>query len=272
MMEEMYATSKFLKSQGITDPEIGLVLGTGLGDLATKIEVDKKIDYEDIPNFPLSTVESHAGKLIYGKIGGKQVLAMQGRFHYYEGYTMQQITFPIRVMALLGIKVLLLSNACGALNLDYEKGDLMIIDDHLNMLSDNPLIGKNIKDFGPRFPDMSRPYDPEIIEKMEKIALQEGLKVQKGVYMAVAGPNLETRAEYRAFRIMGADVVGMSTIPEVLVARHMGIPCGAVSVITDIGDPDNLPEVDIDEIIAIAGKAEKKLTQLFVGLINELDL
>lgn len=271
-MRQIKEAFTFLRGKGISEPEIGIVLGTGLGKLADEIEQEIVVEYTNIPHFPVSTVESHAGKLIYGSIGGKKVLAMQGRFHYYEGYSMQQITFPVRVMKLLGIKTLLLSNACGALNLDYEKGDLMIIDDHINLLCDNPLIGPNMDDFGPRFPDMSEPYSKDLIKKLQEIARDENIKVHTGVYASVPGPNLETRAEYRYLRIIGGDVVGMSTIPEVLVARHMDLPCAAISVITDVGDPNNLQPVNITEILEVAGKAEVKMTRLFVRLIEDIQM
>jgi purine-nucleoside phosphorylase len=212
----------------------------------------------------------HKGKLIYGTIGEKAVLAMQGRFHYYEGYTMQQITFPVRVMRLLGINSLLLSNAAGGLNLQYKKGDLILIEDHINLLPGNPLIGKNINEFGPRFPDMSQPYSLELNTKLLRIALEEGISLKQGVYVSVAGPNLETRAEYRFLRLIGADVVGMSTVPEVIVANHMSLPCATVSVITDECDPDNLQPISIEEIIEVASKADRKLSLLFKKLIEEL--
>ncbi len=269
-MEKINQTVSFLKGKGITKPEIGIVLGTGLGQLINEIQIEKSIDYKDIPNFPLSTVESHSGKLIYGEIKGKKVLAMQGRFHYYEGYTMQQITFPVRVMKMLGIKYLLLSNAGGAINLSFKKGTLMLIDDHINLQPDNPLIGKNFDELGPRFPDMSRPYSEYLNKKLIGIAKRENIKLNKGVYVSVPGPNLETRAEYRFLKTIGADVVGMSTVPEVIVANHMNLPCAAVSVLTDECDPDNLVPVGIKEIIEVAGKAEPNLIKLFVALISEL--
>ena len=253
------------------EPEIGIVLGTGLGALADQIETEKVIAYNFIPHFPISTVESHFGKLIFGKLGDKRVVAMQGRMHYYEGYDMQQLTFPIRIMKLLGVSTLFISNACGALNLDYQNGDLMVIDDHINMQGDNPLIGPNLAELGPRFPDMSRPYDPDLIDKALAIGNEQGYRMQKGVYVAVTGPNLETRAEYRMLRILGGDVVGMSTVPEVLVARHMGMQVCAISVITDVGDPDNLPEVSLEDVIRVAKEAEPKLSYIFKELIVGLD-
>jgi purine-nucleoside phosphorylase len=261
---------EFLKEKGFSG-EIGIILGTGLGALIDEVEIEREISYDDIPHFPVSTVESHHGKLIMGKIGGKKALIMQGRFHYYEGYRFDQITFPVRVMRLLGIKVLLISNAAGAVNLSYSKGDLMIIDDHINLLPGNPLIGKNQDDLGPRFPDMSEPYSQKLIKLMEEAARELNIKVQKGVYLAVSGPTLETRAEYRMMKTLGADAVGMSTVPECIVANQMGLPVAAISVITDIGDPDNLKAVKLEEIIAVAKEAEKGLSTLFKRLIEKVD-
>jgi len=252
-------------------PRIGIILGTGLGGLISEIDIISQFDYADIPNFPVSTVESHAGKLIYGKIKGKYVLAMQGRFHYYEGYTMQQIVFPVRVMHKLGIRTLLISNACGGLNPQFSRGDLMIMDDHINLLGDNPLIGQNLDEFGPRFPDMSEPYSQRLIKLAEEIALDNRIKVQKGVYAAVSGPNLETRAEYRFLRGAGADVVGMSTIPEDIAAVHAGMEVFAVSVITDECFPDALQKVELSEIIETANKAEPKLTLLMKEMVERID-
>jgi purine-nucleoside phosphorylase len=270
MMEKLKEAVSFLKSKGIEKPEIGIILGTGLGSLANDVQVEISLDYKDIPHFPLSTVEFHSGKLIYGELGGKKVLVMNGRFHFYEGYTLQEVTFPVRVMKMLGINYLFVSNAAGAINLDLPKASLMIIDDHINMLPGSPLVGKNLDELGPRFPDMSRPYDPELISLMEKIAAEKGIEINKGVYVAWIGPSLETRAEYRFIKLMGADAVGMSTVPEVLVANHMGMKVAAISVITDKGDPDNLHPVNIDDIIRNAMIAEKDLVLLFKSLIREL--
>lgn len=270
MLTKINETVEFLKRKGITAPEIGIVLGTGLGNLATKITAEIEIEYSEIPHFPEATVEFHSGKLIYGTLEGKKVLAMKGRFHFYEGYDFQQITLPIRVMKLLGINYLLLSNAAGGMNLKWKKGDLMLIDDHINLLPGNPLIGKNLDAFGPRFPDMSQPYSDKLNTMLATIANEKGITLRKGVYVAVTGPNLETRAEYRFLKIIGADAVGMSTIPEVIVANHMSLPCAAISVLTDECDPDNLKPVDISEIIAIAGKAELSLTEIFTELIKRL--
>lgn len=271
MAENISDTVKFLQDSGIVKPEICIILGTGLGKLVDHIEIDKSINYEDIPNFPVSTVEFHKGKLIYGKMNGKQVLAMQGRFHFYEGYSMQEITFPIRVMKSLGVKYLLISNAAGAMNLDFKKGSLMLIDDHINLLGDGPLIGPNHNNLGPRFPDMSQPYSNFLNDKLEKIAKDKNIQLHKGVYVAVAGPNLETRAEYRFLKGIGADVVGMSTVPEVIVANHTGLPCAAVSVLTDECDPDNLHPVEIKDILETAAKAEVDLIKLFSELVKELE-
>jgi len=270
MIEKIAETVQFLENHEIDKPEIGIILGTGLGGLVDEIEVDKTIDYSNIPNFPVSTVESHKGKLIYGLLNGKKVLAMQGRFHYYEGYSMQQITFPVRVMKLLGVKYLLVSNACGAVNLEFRKGELMLITDHINLLGDNPLIGKNIDEFGTRFPDMGQPYSKFINDKITALSRKHNIVLNMGVYAAVAGPNLETRAEYRYVRNIGADVIGMSTVPEVLVANHMNLPVAAISVITDECDPDNLAPVALAEILEVAGRAEKGLTKLFVELVGIL--
>lgn len=270
MLEKVKETVDFITSKGIEKPKIGIILGTGLGKLIDHLELIVSLDYKDIPNFPESTVEFHSGKLMYGLIHGKEVLVMNGRFHFYEGYSLQEITFPIRVMKLLGIENLLVSNACGAVNLDYEPASLMIIEDHINMIPGNPLIGKNHDGFGPRFPDMSQPYDFDLIAKMEEIAASNNIMVNKGVYVAWMGPNLETRAEYRFARTMGADVVGMSTVPEVIVANHMSMKVAAISVITDMCDPDNLKSVDIKDILKNAAVAEEDLICVFKDLIKLL--
>jgi purine-nucleoside phosphorylase len=249
---------------------IGIILGTGLGGLVKEIEIAHEISYDQLPHFPISTVESHHGKLIFGKINGKNVVAMQGRFHYYEGYTMQQITYPVRVMKFLGVETLLVSNACGGMNPLYKRGDVMIMADHINMLGDNPLIGKNEDELGPRFPDMSEPYNLELIELAENVALENKIKVQKGVYVAVPGPNLETKAEYRFLRATGADVVGMSTIPENIVANHMGMKVLGISIVTDECFPDALKPVNVKEIIATAMQAEPKMTLIMKELIKRL--
>lgn len=259
-----------IRSKTKSETPIGIILGTGLGGLALEIEKEIEIPYSDIAHFPLSTVESHAGKLIFGKLGGKNVVAMQGRFHFYEGYTMQQITFPVRVMKFLGVKTLLVSNACGGMNPQYRPGDIMIMDDHINLLGDNPLRGKNEDTLGPRFPDMSEPYSKKLIAMAEQIALEEKIKVQRGVYVAVMGPNLETRAEYRFLRYIGADVVGMSTIPEVIVANHMSIACLGFSIVTDECFPDSLQPVDIQKIIKTAGEAEPKMTRIMKKVVEKI--
>lgn len=263
-------TKVFLKDQLKGTPQIGIILGTGLEKLVSEIEIIQEIDYKNIPHFALSTVESHAGKLIFGNLSGKTVLAMQGRFHYYEGYSMQQITFPVRVMHELEIKTLIVSNACGGMNPQLSAGEIMVINDHINMLGDNPLIGPNLDEYGPRFPDMSEPYSKKLIELAEKTALEKQIKLRKGIYLAVSGPNLETRAEYRFLRATGADVVGMSTIPEVIVAVHMGMDVLAFSVITDECFPDALKAVSVKEILAIAAKAEPKFTLLMKEVVGRL--
>lgn len=267
LQQQLSETSTYLQQQGFGAAKAGIVLGTGLGELIHKIDIHKSIPYNQIPHFPESTVESHKGQLIFGYIGKTAVIAMQGRFHYYEGYTMQQITFPIRIMKALGVEKLLLSNASGGMNPAFKKGDLVLLNDHINLQPENPLRGVNSPEFGPRFPDMSRPYDVALGEKLQAAA---GNKMHTGVYVAVTGPNLETRAEYRFLRMIGADVVGMSTVPEVIVANQIGLPCAAVSVVTDECDPDHLVPVSIAEIIAVAGKADKVLSGIFAEVIAGL--
>ncbi len=252
------------------DYPIGIILGTGLGGLAKEIDIQHEIEYEDLPHFPLSTVESHHGKLIFGKIDGKSAVVMQGRFHFYEGYSMMQITYPVRVMKYLGVQTLLVSNACGGMNPVYSRGDIMLMADHINLLGDNPLIGKNEDELGPRFPDMSEPYNLELIALAENVALENKIKVQKGVYVAVPGPNLETKAEYRFLRAIGADVVGMSTIPENIVANHMGMKVLGISIVTDECFPDNLKPANIEEIIATAMEAEPKMTFIMKEVVKRL--
>jgi purine-nucleoside phosphorylase len=251
-------------------PEIGIILGTGLGRLAGEIVQKAAIDYEDIPHFPLSTVEFHSGKLIFGTLSGRNVVAMQGRFHYYEGYTMQEITYPVRVMKQLGVKTLIISNACGSMNPHIRKGDIMLIEDHINLLGDNPLIGINDSTFGPRFVDMSEPYSKRLMEVAVEVALENKLRLSKGVYAAMSGPSLETRAEYRFLRAIGADVVGMSTVPETIVARQMGIDVLGISIITDECYPDALKPADIEDIIQTATGAEPKLTLLVKEIVEKL--
>ncbi len=260
----------YIRTKTSLEPPVGIILGTGLGGLAREIQTEVVLDYRSIPHFPLSTVETHSGKLIFGTLSGKQVAAMQGRFHYYEGYTMQQITFPVRVMKFLGVKVLLVSNACGGMNPQFKRGDIMIMTDHINLLGDNPLIGPNDNELGPRFPDMSEPYSRELIELAEQVALEERIRVQRGVYVAMTGPSLETKAEYRFLRNIGADVVGMSTIPEDIVAVHMGMKVLGFSIVTDECFPDALKPADIDEIIHTAMKAEPKLTLIMKRVVEKL--
>ena len=260
----------YLKDKGFDTPEIGIVLGTGLGKFVDEINKETFASYKQIPNFPTTTVEFHQGKLIYGTLEGKKVVVMQGRFHLYEGYSAYEVTFPIRVMHELGIKKLLVSNAAGAINKGYNKGELMLIDDHINLQGGSPLAFKGIEEMGNRFVDLNQPYDATMNKKIEVIAKRNNITIQKGVYASVMGPQLETRAEYRYLGIIGADAVGMSTVPEIIVANHLNLPVSAVSVITDECDPDNLQAVNIQEIIEIAGKAEPDMILLFKELIKEL--
>jgi purine-nucleoside phosphorylase len=265
LIEEATAAIRFRTTMA---PAVGIILGTGLGGLAAEIVQEASIAYADIPHFPLSTVESHSGKLIFGKLAGTGVVAMQGRFHFYEGYTMRQITFPVRVLARLGVKTLLISNAAGGLNPAYRRGDLMMIDDHINLLGDNPLRGPNDDAAGPRFPDMSQPWDRRLLDLAGTIAREKGIACHRGVFVAVQGPNLETRAEYRFLRGIGADAVGMSTVPENIVAVHMGLKVLGISIITDECDPATLRPVDVAEIIRVAGEAEPKLTAMFTEVVR----
>ncbi len=261
-------TTSFIKQRiGDFTPEFGIILGTGLGKLAEEVEVAHQLMYANIPNFPISTVEFHTGKLIFGTLAGRRVVAMQGRLHYYEGYSMQQITFPVRVMKALGVQKLLVSNASGSLNPAIRKGDLAIIDDHINLLPDNPLRGANDNRFGQRFPDMSRPYDPDLIQKGLAIARQHGITTHQVVYVSTPGPNLETRAEYRYMRLIGGDIVGMSTVPEVIVANHMRLPVFAISVVTDEGFHENLEPVSLAEIVEVAAAAEPKMALILKELV-----
>lgn len=267
---EIKECAAFLQLKGITIPTVGIVLGTGLSSMVGKIDIELSIPYKDIPGFPESTVESHKGQLIYGQMNQVKVLVMQGRFHYYEGYNMQEITFPIRVMKELGVKQLLLSNAAGGMNPKYKKGDLVLLTDHINMQSDNPLRGLNDPAFGNRFVDMSCPYNIDLGNKIIAAANELSVQMQQGIYVSVAGPNLETRAEYRYLKSMGGDMVGMSTVPEVIVANQVGIPCAAISVITDECDPDNLHPVNIADIIAVAEKADVVLCEVLTKTIASL--
>ena len=260
----------FIKERLPIDPEYLLILGTGLGQLAEEMTVELELPYEEIPHFPVSTVESHAGKLLIGYLGGKSIMAMQGRFHYYEGYSMNQIAFPVRVAKMLGIQTLLVSNACGGLNPNFERGDIMLINDHINFLGDNPLIGPNDPDLGPRFPDMSQPYTERLLATAEQVALDAGIKMHQGVYLAVSGPMMETKAEYRYMRQLGADVVGMSTVPEVIAAVHMSMEVLGISVITDECFPDALEPVSLDDVLEAAAMAEPQLTRVVVGVLERL--
>lgn len=270
LISKINETLEVIKKITTEEYPFGIILGTGLGGLTKEIDVQHEIEYEDLPHFPLSTVESHHGKLIFGKIGDKNVVAMQGRFHFYEGYSMKQITYPVRVMKFLGVKTMLVSNACGGMNPIYKRGDIMLMVDHINLLGDNPLIGMNEDELGPRFPDMSEPYDLELIKVAEEVALENKIKVQKGVYVAVPGPNLETKAEYRFLRTIGADVVGMSTIPENIVANHMGIKVLGISIVTDECFPDSLKPVNVEEIISTAMKAEPKMTLIMKEVVKRI--
>tara|TARA_B110000902_G_C14265987_1_gene571417 strand:+ start:1337 stop:2152 length:816 start_codon:yes stop_codon:yes gene_type:complete len=268
--QQLQETIDFLKSAGITHPEIGIVLGTGLGKLIDEISIEKEISYAEIPNFPVATVEFHSGKLIYGELSGKKVLVMAGRFHLYEGYNAWEVTYGIRTMHGLGIKNLLVSNAAGAINLKYKKGDLMLIDDHINLQGSSPLAFKGANNFGNIFADMLAPYSKEINQKIKTIAKENNILLHEGIYTSVLGPQLETRAEYRMLQILETDAVGMSTVPEVIVAKQLNLPCAAISVLTDECDPKNLKPVDIAEIIAIAGEAEPKMITLFKEVIKML--
>lgn len=260
-----------VRSEVDARPSVGIVLGTGLGALVDDIEIDRSLDYAAIPHFPVSTVESHDGRLIFGELESRSIVAMQGRFHFYEGYTLEQVAFPVRVMQRLGVDTLIVSNACGGMNPVYRRGDLMRIDDHINLIGDNPLRGPNLDELGPRFPDMSEPYDAALGELADRVALENGIRMHVGVYVAVAGPNLETRAEYRFLRTIGADVVGMSTVPEVIVARHGGMRVLGISIVTDECFPDALEPVDVEEIIAVAGEAEPRMTKVIRRTVARLD-
>ena len=270
MIKFITESTEYLQNKGFENPEVGIILGTGLGQLIDEIEVIAEASYNQIPNFPTATVEFHKGKLIYGLLEGKKVVIMQGRFHVYEGYSLQDVTFPVRIMEKLGIKTLLVSNAAGAINLDFKQGELMLIDDHINLQGGSPLAFKGVSELGERFTDMSAPYDAYINSKFEALAIKNNIKLHKGVYASVVGPQLETRAEYRMLKTIGADAVGMSTVPEIIVANHLNLKVAAVSVLTDECDPDNLKPVDIREIIAMAEKAEPNMIALFKELIKTL--
>lgn len=267
MLQKIQETADFLKSKMTTAPETAIILGTGLGSLVNEITDKYEIKYEDIPNFPLSTVEGHSGKLIFGKLGNKDIMAMQGRFHFYEGYNMKEVTFPVRVMRELGIKTLFVSNAAGGMNPDFIIGDLMIINDHINMFPEHPLRGKNIP-YGDRFPDMSQAYSRELIAMAKEIAKEKGIRVVEGIYLGTQGPTFETPAEYRMFYRMGGDAVGMSTVPEVIVARHCGIRVFGISVITDLGIEGKIVEVSHEEVQKAADEAQPRMTTIFREIVN----
>jgi purine-nucleoside phosphorylase len=270
MKKQIKKTSDYLKDKGFINPEIGIILGTGLGQLINEIKIICEVSYNHIPNFPTATVEFHKGKLIYGELEGKKVVVMQGRFHVYEGYTLQDVTYPVRIMEHLGIHTLLVSNAAGAINLNFKKGELMLIEDHINLQGSSPLAFRGVDQFGERFVDMSEPYNLDINLKFESIANKKNITLHKGVYASVVGPQLETKAEYRMLKTIGADAVGMSTVPEIIVANHLKLKVAAVSVLTDECDPDNLKPVDISEILAMASKAEPDMIKLFKELIKTL--
>ena len=270
MMTKINEAVAFIKNIYDQQPSVGIVLGSGLGNFTKEIEIEKEIPYGDIPHFPESTVEGHSGKLIFGVVSGKKVVAMAGRFHFYEGYTADQIVFPIRVMKFLGIQTLLLSNAAGGVNTAFKVGDLMIITDHISQLTPNPLIGKNHKELGPRFPDMSEPYNKELIKKMKAIAAEKNIAVKEGVYVAVTGPTFETRAEYKMIHVLGGDVVGMSTVQEAITAIHMGLPVFAMSVITDVGLREQENVITHEEVLQAAKEAEPNFAILFKALIAQL--
>jgi purine-nucleoside phosphorylase len=258
-----------VRRRSTLQPQVAIILGTGLGGLAREIDVETAVPYSEIPHFPISTVESHTGRLLFGSLSGRQVVAMEGRFHQYEGYTLQEIALAVRVLYQIGARTLIVSNACGGMNPDWRGGDLMLITDHINLLGDNPLIGPNLDELGPRFPDMSEPYDRGLQQIARDVARELNMELRSGVFVAVTGPSLETRAEYRMLRALGADVVGMSTVPEVITARHMGMRVLGVSIITDECFPDTLEEASLEKIIAAAQKAEPKLTALVKGVLSK---
>ncbi len=270
MIKSLNKTTEFLQQRGFNDPEIGIILGSGMGKLVEEMEILHEVSYNHIPNFPTATVEFHKGKLIYGRIAGKTVIVMQGRFHYYEGYSLWDVTYPVRIMNQLGIKKLIVTNASGALNPDFRKGELMLLDDHINLQIGSPLAFRGVEQFGSRFTDMSQPYDPQMNAYLEEIAKAKDITLRKGVYIALTGPQLETRAEYRFLRLIGGDAVGMSTVPEVIVANHLNLPVAAISIMTDEGDPDNLQEVSIQDILDSAAKAEPDLILLLKELFQRI--
>ncbi len=270
LRETIQQTCGWIRKKGKPRPEIGIILGTGLGKLAERVKEDFSVPYAEIPNFPVPTVQSHAGNLLFGKLHGKNVMVMEGRFHYYEGHSLSDITFPVRVMKELGVKILIVSNAAGGMNPEYQRGDLAVITDHINFMGVSPLVGPNDAKLGSRFPDMIEPYSRRLIDLTEKIASQQKITLRKGVYIGVTGPNLETRAEYRFMRMIGADLVGMSTVPEVIVGAHAGLEILALSIVTDICLPDSLKPVNIEEIIRVAEKSSAKLNTLVEGVIEAL--
>ena len=268
MLKKIKETVEFLNANTKIRPEIGIILGTGLGGLVNEIDIEDSISYTDIPHFPVSTVEGHKGRLIFGTIGGVAVMAMQGRFHYYEGYSMEMVTYPVRVMKQFGVEALFVSNASGGMNPGFEIGDIMVINDHINMFGDNPLIGENYDELGPRFPDMSETYDKALIEKAFEIGEQLNIKLQQGVYLGTTGPTLETPAEYKMFHILGGDTVGMSTVPEIIIAHHMDMRCFGISIITDLGVPGKIVEISHEEIQKVAAAAEPNMTSIIKGLVG----
>jgi len=270
MLQQIQETKDYLLKNTTVKPMVGIVLGTGLGNLSAEIEIENAIPYKDIPNFPISTVQGHSGKLIFGYLNNTPIVAMQGRFHFYEGYSLQQCTFPIRVMKFLGIKSLILSNASGGVNKNFNIGDIMLITDHINLMPDNPLRGKNYEELGPRFPDMSEPYSKTLNAEIIKIAKKNNIAIQQGVYVALSGPTFETPAEYKYAKIIGADAVGMSTVPEVIVANHMELPCIALSIITDLGVEGKIVEVSHEEVQEVANASEPKMTLLIKQLLANI--
>ncbi|GET30687.1 purine-nucleoside phosphorylase [Prolixibacter sp. SD074] len=270
MLEKIKTTSTFIQEQTGFDAEVGIILGTGLGGLSKEIDIEHSLNYTDIPNFPVSTVEGHAGRLIFGRLGGKKIIAMQGRFHFYEGYSLQEVTFPVRVLQTLGVRKLIVSNASGGLNPEYKVGDIMMLTDHINMFPGNPLIGPNQEELGPRFPDMSEAYNLHLRNLARKIALKNDISLEEGVYVGVAGPTFETPAEYKMFRVLGGDAVGMSTVPEVIVARHMDMDVFGISIVTDSGVPGEIVEISHEEVQEVAMKAEPKLSLIIRELIRQM--
>jgi len=270
LREKIKEAGEFIQSKTKIKPRIGIILGTGLGDLTKEIEIESRLSYQNIPYFAVSTTPGHEGSLILGRLVGKMIIAMQGRFHFYEGYSLEEITFPLRVMKYMGVNVIIESNAAGGMNPNFKAGDLMVITDHINLIGNNPLIGPNDDKLGPRFVDMCEPYDKELIELYEKVAMRERIRIHRGVYVGVSGPNLETPAEYRFLRLIGADAVGMSTVPEVIVAKHSGLKVLGISCITDECFPDKLEPVNLAKLIKVANLAEPKMTRLIKGILGEI--